>query len=71
MKGVYVDEMKMPEKCEECPMSHEYLVFGDICAYGCKVTMRTREKDCDTRPAWCPLSAMPVDKGVARHERIN
>ena len=56
--GVYIKSMEMPRWCEECPLMCEVdVVQGTAC--GCKGTMKIREIDNDTRPAWCPLVPVP------------
>ncbi len=56
--GVYIKGMEMPRRCEECPCMCEVdVVQGTAC--GCKLTMKIREIDNDTRPDWCPLIPVP------------
>ena len=50
--------MKMPERCEDCPVCHVYET-ATVVACGCKINMRTRELGCVTRPDWCPLIEVP------------
>jgi len=54
--------MEMPESCEQCPVCHEYQTLWFV-ACGCKITMKTREVYCDTRPDCCPLVDVPDKHG--------
>lgn len=60
--SVLVKGMDMPERCEVCPLSTEVCVVEGI-AWGCVVNMRIREKECNTRPDWCPLVEVPAPHG--------
>ena len=56
--SILIKGMKMPKRCEECAcMSEVGTVYQTAC--GCKLTMRIREIDNDTRPDWCPLVEVP------------
>ena len=56
--GVYVKGLDMPIKCEHCMLAHEYEAADGV-AYGCLVTWKTREKNVEYRPDWCPLVSVP------------
>jgi len=57
--GVYIRDVDMPERCEDCILCHQYETVTAV-ACGCKVIMRTREMGCVSRPEWCPLSGVKV-----------
>ena len=60
--SVLVKGMKMPTRCEDCPVCH-YMERGTITACGCKATMMIRPIDCNSKPYWCPLVEVPTPHG--------
>lgn len=56
--SILIKGMEMPKRCEDCPCMCEVdTVYQTAC--GCKLTMKIREIDNDTRPDWCPLVPVP------------
>ena len=56
--GVYIKDMEMPTRCEDCLLCHEYETTTCI-ACGCRLNMRTREIGCVAKPEWCPIVEIP------------
>ena len=52
--SVLIKGIKMPTRCEDCPVCH-YMERGTITVCGCKATMMIRPIDCNSKPYWCPL----------------
>ncbi len=67
--GVYIKGMKMPTRCEDCPVCH-YMERGTITACGCKATMMIRPIDCNSRPSWCPLVPVPPHGGLIEKNAV-
>ena len=60
--SILVKGMKMPTRCEDCPVCH-YMERGTITVCGCKATMMIRPIDCNSKPYWCPLVEVPTPHG--------
>ena len=64
MSDILIKGMKMPVRCEDCPMGHELNVGTCVTGYGCLATLNMgnasiRPISCGTKPKWCPLIEVP------------
>ena len=56
--SILIKGMKMPKRCEDCPLCH-YMESGTIVACGCRATLMIRHMSESCRPDWCPLIEIP------------